>query len=239
MTSLEDIDTNATAPQNGLPLSLQTNLLETSNISDSENGFSGPEITCAEESDTGSMQSYSTNELSDYDSSSSDITSSSDSSYSTHSSDEDDEPVETFAKPTGLSEQEKQALTILSVFLKHNLSASASKDIMLMMKQLFPDSEALNDLSYEMLWKICGETEFKEIHYCSFCNKVFPENLQEYKCSTPGCNGLRFEGPEANQSLHTKLPRKSFIMADVEKQLASLIKVSGKYSCGLRFAKSV
>ena len=136
----------------------------------------------------------------------------------------------TEANPTGagfMSEQEKQALNILSVFLKHNLSASASKDVIKMMKKMFPDSHALDGITYESLWKVCGETSFQEFHYCSQCYNIFPDNVAEYNCSSPGCNGLRFVGLEYEQAF-SKVPQKSFILADVGKQLASLLKTSGK-----------
>ena len=128
-----------------------------------------------------------------------------------------------------LNKSSKQALRILSIFLKHNLSASASKDIIELMKNMFPGSKALDGLTYENIWKICGdEASFQEIHYCDECNRVFPDDISQFKCSSTGCNGLRFHGPESKQPF-SKLPRKPFILADVGKQLGSLIKAAGVY----------
>lgn len=57
---------------------------------------------------------------------------------------------------------------------------------------------------------------------------MFPQNLKQFKCSTPNCDGLRFVGSEARQLASSKQPQKSFILADASKPLASLIKTSGK-----------
>ena len=126
-------------------------------------------------------------------------------------------------------EQEQRALRTLSMFLKHNLSASASKDIIELMKNMFPGSKALDGLTYENILNICrDEASFQEIHYCDECNRVFPDDTSQFKCLSTGCNGLRFHGPESKQPF-SKLPRKSFILADVGKQLGSLIKAAGVY----------
>ena len=36
--------------------------------------------------------------------------------------------------------------------------SQTSKDIMAMMKALLPNSEALDGVTYESIWKVCGET---------------------------------------------------------------------------------
>ena len=152
-------------------------------------------------------------------------------SFSDESTDDSDpgDFMQKNSNTCNLSEQEQQALRILSIFLKHNLSASASKYIIELMKSMFPGSKALDGLTYENIWKICGdEASFQEIHYCDECNRVFPDDISQFKCSSTGCNGLRFHGPESKQPF-SKLPRKSFILANVGKQLGSLIKAAGVY----------
>lgn len=131
--------------------------------------------------------------------------------------------------PNTLSEKEKQAFNMLSVFVKHNLSGSASKDIISMMKKLFPESEFMSEVTHEYLWSICGDTDFKEFHYCVLCDKIFPpEDLNSFRCGTRMCNGLRYKGNEEKQTVKGRQPQRSFILADTKKQLIDLLQISGK-----------
>ena len=52
-----------------------------------------------------------------------------------------------------ISEQESHALSILSCFLRYNMSASACKDVLKTMKNLFPGSEADHVLDYDRIWR--------------------------------------------------------------------------------------
>ena len=52
-----------------------------------------------------------------------------------------------------LSEQESQALSILSCFLRYNMSASAYKDVLKTMMNIFPGSDADHVLDYDRIWR--------------------------------------------------------------------------------------
>ena len=78
-------------------------------------------------------------------------------------------------------ENESQALKILSCFQKHNLSVSASKDILATMRSLFPSSEEVKMLDYIYSLVNANNTySLKEVHYCEKCNSGFPENLNQF-----------------------------------------------------------
>ena len=131
-----------------------------------------------------------------------------------------------------LSEHEAQALTILSCFLRNNLSASACRDILQTMKTLFPKSESVSSLDFDRILAHVDTSNTKEIAYCTICNQTFPETLDQFQCSTINCDGLRYKGPLSNQLKPGRLPRQSFVFADPEKQLADLL-----HSPGLCFLK--
>lgn len=135
--------------------------------------------------------------------------------------------------PTGsvpLLENERQALKILSCFQKHNLSVSASKDILATMRSLFPSSEEVKVLDLEYIYSLVNADNtysLKEVHYCEKCNSDFPEDPNEFKCNGDECDGLRYKGSLSNQNNRDRQPRKSFILADIQAQLKSLLKTPG------------
>lgn len=59
--------------------------------------------------------------------------------------------------------------SLLACFLRHNLLASASKDIIITFKQIFPHAASLQDLNYDDIWKSVTNTatDTKEYHYCT------------------------------------------------------------------------
>ncbi|WAQ99784.1 hypothetical protein MAR_024157 [Mya arenaria] len=126
-----------------------------------------------------------------------------------------------------LSEQEAQALTILSCFLRNNLSASACRDIMQKMKTLFPKSESVSSLDFDRILTYVDTSNTNEIAYCTICNQTFPEELDHFQCSTINCDGLRYKGPLSNQLKPGRLPRQSFVFADPEQQLLDLLHSPG------------
>ena len=74
-----------------------------------------------------------------------------------------------------LSEQESQVQvrSILSCFLRHNMSASECKDVLKTMKNLFPGSEAVHLLDYgqdmEHNGWMCTTTEGKSLLWAVNC----------------------------------------------------------------------
>lgn len=169
-------------------------------------------------------------------SSTEDSTSGSSSSCETDTSDseaastaDEDELTMNYGGESGvLSKKEKQGLQILSCFLKHHLSAAASKDILSLMKTLFHDSETVKNLTIDDLWKLCGPSKLKEVHYCEECECIFPDDPTQYACQTDNCSGLRYEGGLSSQIRPGHKPRKSFVLPDMKRQLSSLLEAPGK-----------
>lgn len=147
------------------------------------------------------------------------------------STDEDEQMTDYDGEGGVLSEKEKQGLQILSCFLKHHLSASACKDILSLMKTLFRESETAKNLTFDDLWKLCGPSKLKEIHYCEECESIFPDDPAQYACQTDNCSGLRYEGGLSDQIRSGCKPRKSFVLSDIKKQLSTLLEAPGKFLC--------
>lgn len=62
------------------------------------------------------------------------------------------------------------------------------------MKKLSLRPYDIQQLSYESLWKECGDVSVKEVHYCSICDSMFPADRNQYICATENCEGLRYKG---------------------------------------------
>lgn len=124
-------------------------------------------------------------------------------------------------------EKNKPELSIMSCFLKHNLSGEACKDILNLMKQLHLDSSSLKDINYATLWSIAGESNSREIHYCQVCNETFPGDEDQFQCATANCRGLRYLGTAQQQIKKGRRARTAFIMADVAKQLKDILETEG------------
>lgn len=128
-----------------------------------------------------------------------------------------------------LSEREMQALTLLSCFIRHNMSASACKDVIKTFQSMFPDSAGVQELDYTDMWKYVssGGEEMTEVHYCSLCCEVFPDDEDIYRCTTAGCAGLRYKGTLQSQTGTGRQPRQRFVFADIRKQLQLLMESPG------------
>lgn len=134
-----------------------------------------------------------------------------------------------------LTAQESQALHILSCFSRNNLSASACKDILETMKSLFPNSEVASLLNLNHLLTYVDTTPVREVHYCILCDELFPSDPDVVLCATVNCEGLRYKGSRQNQQQKGRQPRKSFVMADIKKQLEDLLQTPGKKSLETNF----
>lgn len=137
------------------------------------------------------------------------------------------DPVNIGSNPE-MPEQERQALSLLTCFLRNKMPASACKDVIQTFQKAFPDFEAVQKLNYVSMWNSvtnCAD-DLKEFHYCSLCNEVFPENQEIYNCASQGCDGVRYKG--TNQTKAGRQPQQRFVFADIKKQLQLLLESTGK-----------
>ena len=138
---------------------------------------------------------------------------------------------------------ELAALKIVSCFRRHNLTASASKDITETMKSIFSDSDQANILNFEYLMSFIEKYPLKEVHYCEICTEVFPEDPDEFQCRTENCEGYRYKGPLSKQTKKDRQPRKFYIFTDIRRQLSDLLLSPGntqtKLSGGVYWFQSV
>ncbi|XP_070550484.1 uncharacterized protein [Ptychodera flava] len=118
-------------------------------------------------------------------------------------------------------ESEIQRLCIMSCILRHNMSGSASKDMLQLMRILCPDSDNLKKMSYQDIMAASGDADIMTVHYCSICGGQFPEQPDEYLCSTEGCPGYRYKGPLSSQRKENRQPRSCFVLADVKRSLST------------------
>ena len=142
-------------------------------------------------------------------------------------SDNDEINTENCSENNNFLTNEFEALKILSCFRRHNLTASACKDILDTMKTTFSDSKRACILDFEYLNSFVEANAMTEVHYCELCNTVFPEDPNEFTCNHVTCEGLRYKGPRSKQEATDRQPRKYFIVADIEKQLKDLLMSPG------------
>lgn len=114
---------------------------------------------------------------------------------------------------------------LLSCFLRNGLSSATCKDILATMKNIFPESD--QTLDYDAIWNSVNMIKFYEYHYCTICLQLFPQNPDEFRCSTTNCPGLRYKGDVASQTKKGRTPQNIFVLADVEKQLQTLLSIPG------------
>lgn len=130
-----------------------------------------------------------------------------------------------------MPEKEYQGLSLLSCFLRNQFSASASKDIIETLKEIFPKLKEINILDWVEMLSYIDNTSLKEIHYCELCTKLFPvDNEDVFHCQSTDSEGLRYKGPLRKQNKTSRQPRQSsFIFADVGKQLTDLLQTPGNF----------
>ena len=97
------------------------------------------------------------------------------------------------------------------------------------MKTIFQDSKFVNILDLDYIYSFVDSHPLNEIHYCSKCNNVFPSDLDIFQCQTENCDGLRYQGSLGKQLTPDRQPKRSFVFADIKKQLVHLVKTPGKY----------
>jgi hypothetical protein len=150
---------------------------------------------------------------------------SSDDSYSLDDCAESDYEL---VRPAHISDKDSTALSILSCFLRNNLSTSASKDILQTFKNILPDVRELQEISFQTIWSKIDCSGVKEFHYCTTCDSLFPfSDENDFKCNNQ-CPGLRYKGMIEDQLKKGRQPRGSFLIADIEKQLEHLLQTPGK-----------
>ncbi|XP_060556799.1 uncharacterized protein LOC132717364 isoform X2 [Ruditapes philippinarum] len=143
------------------------------------------------------------------------IFSSEDSLFSDSQSSDSDENEEHY--PVYASDAKTKALNLLQCFKRHNLTASACKDVLKTVKDtvkdILPENEkAIHSLlSYEKLLSHIPSSTYKKIHYCSVCECVTPNNGNSSECNSENCRGRI----------------KSFMIANVADLLCNMLKAPG------------
>lgn len=162
--------------------------------------------------------------FSDSDMCSSSISSSSDSESSSSESPSPRDSVPVYSENVSQSSIEH---TLLSCFLRHNLSASACKDLIQTFKIMFPSTDRLQDLNYNDMLKTvcCAGNIIEAFDYCIKCNAVFPDVPDVYQCGTDGCDGVRYAG--TSQTRTGRKPIQRFVFADLKSQLKLLLESPG------------
>lgn len=157
---------------------------------------------------------------SDETNSTSDSSGSDDSTGTSSSEDDDDstehsscDDVETSAS---LSAAELKSLCISSFIVRHNLTGSAVNDLTQLMSVIMPDFQKCDA-------KLLSNAQYTVVHYCSACENTFPEDADEFKCSTPECDGLRYKGPQSSQLKSRRQPKCFFILDDMKRQLKAVL----------------
>ena len=72
-----------------------------------------------------------------------------------------------------IPDKDSTGLSILSCFLRNNLSTSTSKEILQTFRSAFPNVPQLQELTFQNIWSQIDCRGVKEFHYCTTYNKVF------------------------------------------------------------------
>lgn len=195
---------------NGASVIYSSTLILPSMDSESENDRMSSVVSDHTLSDTDSVNSYSS------------IPTSSESDDS-----EDDNVTDSGISSTDLPTKDFQALSLLSCFLRNKFSDSACKDVIATLKETFV-SEEISSLNYNEILSRVDLSPLHEIHYCSLCHTIFPEDRDIFHCMNPNCNGLRYKGSLAAQSNKARQPTQMFVFADIKAQLVALLETPGK-----------
>jgi hypothetical protein len=122
------------------------------------------------------------------------VLSSSGDSYSLDNCAESDYEYDELVRPAHIPDKDSAALSILSCFLRNNLLASASKDILQTFKNILPDVRELQEISFQTIWSKIDCMGVKEFHYCTTCDNLVPfSDEKDSKCNNQ-CPGLRYKG---------------------------------------------
>ena len=154
----------------------------------------------------------------------------SDSEFSTESEElvsEDDNINESTRK--SYTDKELEVLSVISFLTKHNLTASAGKDLLLLLQTMFPDSVNIKELKYEDLVESGSNEPHEIIHYCQVCSTPFPAEADVLRCTMANCSALRYKGPQSSQTKLGRQPRCFFVIANVKSQLQSLLQRKGMW----------
>ncbi len=135
-------------------------------------------------------------------------------SYSDSESSQSDDPNMRQAEES-MTEQDKEILSIMSFIIRHDLSSVASKDMMSLIKTMFPSfNYTLNDVL-----KFDAGKSYTKYDYCGKCKRVFPQDPTVTMCDTDGCDTQRFGV--------NKKAKHSFYIAKSEKQLGEIFSRRG------------
>ena len=140
---------------------------------------------------------------------------------------EDDNGMDSGISSTDLPTKDFQALSLLSCFLRNKFSDSAYKDIIATLKETFV-SEEISSLNYNEILSRVDLSPLHEIHYCSLCHTIFPEDRDIFHCMNPNCNGLYYKESLAAQLNKARQPTQMFVFADIKAQLVALLEMPGK-----------
>ena len=127
---------------------------------------------------------------------------------------------------TDIHKEDPQQLyihTLLSYIFKYNLSGAATRDFLKLFSVLCPESQKLQNITYENMSSLFATTAYKTVHYCTVCSSRFPDDTDKFSCTTEGCQGYRYKGPFSAQLKKERQPRSCFVIADIKKQLQYLL----------------
>ena len=126
------------------------------------------------------------------------------------------------SSPEGM--QNSASMCVLSYILRYNISRDASSELMKLFSVLKIDSVNSSDIDFAS-----NSSEYEVFHYCSDCSKVFPNDPDIYICGSTKCENLRYQGNLLAQLKSVRQPRTSFISANIETQIKSLLERKGMW----------
>ena len=126
-----------------------------------------------------------------------------------------------------MSEQELHALALASFIVRHNLTGSATDDLIKLIKALCPGMKTIENRTKQDIFGKTDQMNVRVVHYCQRCDTPFPDDKDIYRCTTDNCTGLRYKGGTQRQLRKSRKPRRSFVMGDIDSQLAKILERNG------------
>ena len=143
------------------------------------------------------------------------------------SSESDDDDVTAL-----MTDDDVQTYCALAFSLRHNLSQDAFNDLQKLISILKPSMKINQDLFKQQLDHRC-------FHYCEKCEAVFPEDENAYLCQTNNCGNFRYKGNRNAQTKPKRIPRATFVIANIENQLRSILEKEGVWESVIEKKRSV
>ncbi|KAH3864909.1 uncharacterized protein LOC127870222 [Dreissena polymorpha] len=135
----------------------------------------------------------------------------------------DTEKVHDVAETSKDAPRNEQYMAILAYVNKMKLSGSAAEHLLRLIDVL--GNASLEDTTTKELKSSFCDTEPLIYDFCDQCFKLYPMDEEVFRCSTEGCEGMRYTGTEDSQ--YRKRRKSFFSTVPLQQQLVDILNRDG------------